>query len=247
MDPDPEEARVYARRLDLDFLDCLDYLTQVCDRQTPFDTADLKHVSERVRAGFALKDKVRICGTLVPAHVLLEKAMLANSSSEIQFRLGRFRDRPVLSDGIRVTALGDSSLSQIEATDLKQVLSTELAQSGQNSDIFDPTQSDAVERSVFAVHQALDAIRVAAPNLRDEIEQIVTDIVIIDSSKTNAASSYQAPGVIVLKFLRPFQTWTTYLEHIPHEAAHHLLYSIFNANDVFQRGGAERFKSPLRI
>src|SRR5262249_2198969 len=146
--------------------------------------------------------------------------------------------------GLRVTALG--RLSEIEATDLKQVLSAELARSGQDSDIFDPQEGALVERSMSAVQEALEAIELCAPTLGKEIAQIVTDIVIIDSSKTNAASSFQAPGVIVLKFLRPFQTWTTYLEHIPHEAAHHLLYAIFNSNDVFRSGKAERFRSPLR-
>jgi HEXXH motif-containing protein len=49
-----------------------------------------------------------------------------------------------------------------------------------------------------------------------------------------------------LKFLKPSQTWTTYLEHIVHEAAHHLLFALFYGYDVFKAGSSGRFRSPLR-
>jgi HEXXH motif-containing protein len=182
----------------------------------------------------------------VAGYALLETAMRSNNPVQIERRIDRFSDRHVSAAATRVLALGRRSLASIESSDLKEVLSGELARSGQNSDIFDPTDAAAVDRSLAAVDQALSAIKLASPTLGDEIAQLVTDIVIIDSTKTNAASSFQTFGVIVLKYLQPFQTWTTYVEHITHEAAHHLLFALFAEHDVFKSGNQQRYKSPLR-
>lgn len=246
LEPNVHRAKAMARQLDTHLLSSLAYLADVCDTQTPFDTKALRRTVERSEALLTTNDKARLSGTLVAGYTLLEGAMRANKASEIEARLSRFAARRVGGAGTRIAALGRSSLAAIESDDLKEVLSCELARSGQNSDIFDPTNEVVVDRSLRAAVEALNAIRLAAPGLADEIEQLVTDIVVIDSTKTNAASSFQSFGVVVLKYLQPFQTWTTYVEHITHEAAHHLLFAIFKVEDVFKTGTDERFRSPLR-
>lgn len=244
--PDVVRAARLSRQLDIGLIEHLNYLKDVCTERTSFCTSFLSETLIEAESHLRQAETNRLSGTLVAAYTELEYSMRTGAPEKIEYCLNSFRHRRIGGNPLTVSSLSGENLSPQESLDVMEVFMRELSSSGQASNIFVPEDREAVGRSLEAIQFAMTAINRVAPELYDEISRMITDIVIIDSTKTNAASTFSAFGVIVLKFLKPHQTWTTYVEHIVHEAAHHLLFAIFSQYEVFAESTDRRFKSPLR-
>ena len=108
------------------------------------------------------------------------------------------------------------------------------------------SSDDSFAETSNVTRHSLEFLKNFDSEIYQEMQEIVSDIVICNSKKLNAATSYVTYGFIYLRELREGENWTRILEHIVHEAGHHHLHAVTMCDPLFERS-EQLYKSPLRV
>jgi HEXXH motif-containing protein len=147
---------------------------------------------------------------------------------------------------LRIVPLGSAGLTSAEEQYLTSLLAEEYQLTYNAPLAIARPSAHQASQSVEAVKTALRILCEADVELYDELRQLITDIVIVEADGLNAGSSFKAFGVILLRALQPGQTWTAYIEHLAHEAAHHHLFAVCTLDPIFDGASDAVYRSPLR-
>ncbi|MBD2801446.1 hypothetical protein ID854_13505 [Xenorhabdus sp. M] len=103
-----------------------------------------------------------------------------------------------------------------------------------------------LEHSTHAVEKSLNRMKEVDRDLFDELNSLITDIIIVNSPTMNAGSSLNTFGIIRMSQLRENQIWTRYFENLAHEAGHNHLNMLFFIDPIILNEDSGTYKSPLR-
>jgi hypothetical protein len=95
------------------------------------------------------------------------------------------------------------------------------------------------------VELALKHFKEILPDSYDELNLLVSDVMIFHSPTMNVASSIGSLGIIRMSQLRGEQTWIKYFENIVCETAHQHLNNLFNIDPIILNEGKQLYDSPL--
>lgn len=113
---------------------------------------------------------------------------------------------------------------------------------------FDGTKPSQAELDACrtAVSKALNRLSVVNQPLSEELDTLLSDVMIMNSPTMNAATSVNSLGIVRMSQLREGQTWTRYYENLVHEAAHHHLNFLWFNDPIILNEDAGKYASPLR-
>jgi len=103
-------------------------------------------------------------------------------------------------------------------------------------------EAEIFKSSQGAVQRALTEIT-KAHDFDKEIKALINIIVLLESDRIVAGSSFNLLGMI---YLRSKRTWQQYCEDIVHECAHQYIFHIAATDTLCRNKPHERYPSPLR-
>ncbi|MDP9024277.1 MAG: HEXXH motif-containing putative peptide modification protein, partial [Candidatus Eremiobacteraeota bacterium] len=101
-------------------------------------------------------------------------------------------------------------------------------------------------RSFAGTRTALERLAIVDKDLSDELEALLSEILLVESTTFNAGTSLHALGVVWMSHLKDGHTWTRYYEHLVHESAHHHLFYVLYNDPLYLNDPQERYSSPFR-
>lgn len=96
------------------------------------------------------------------------------------------------------------------------------------------------------IKSALNIIKLADPELYDEIEFLTNEIRVFSSGNIRAGSNFNTLGLIYMSQQGSSDEVSRYIEHIVHEAAHNLLYAHWTADPIFTNHSNKLYYTPFR-
>jgi len=100
--------------------------------------------------------------------------------------------------------------------------------------------------SFAAAHTALNRLAAVDKQLADELEVLLSEIFLFESTTFNAGTSLHALGIVWMSHLKDGHSWARYYEHLVHEAAHHHLYYVLQNDPLYLNDPNELYASPFR-
>jgi hypothetical protein len=116
---------------------------------------------------------------------------------------------------------------------------------GMDLDIAQPSE-DELHAARSATRTALNWLAICDPELLDEMQIYMTDILLMQSNTINAASSVRSYGIVRMSHLKEGQSWTRYYENLVHEAAHQHLNYLWHQDEIILNEDSGTYSSPLR-
>jgi hypothetical protein len=96
-----------------------------------------------------------------------------------------------------------------------------------------------------SIQQCLNILKENIKGLWEEVSTLIKEIVILDSNRIIAGSSFKTLGLIYVK-ANPSLTMIDFLDLIVHEAAHQYIFHLSAIDPLCLNHPSELFKSPLR-
>src|ERR1017187_1270714 len=103
-----------------------------------------------------------------------------------------------------------------------------------------PPADSATSRMGEVLRRTIDHIARTDPLTFGEISALISEIGVFESPTLNAGTSFPAFGLLYVRVLSGEQTWTAYLEHLVHEAAHHYLFGLWTFDPIITNEEAGR-------
>lgn len=242
--PNAKRAKELKRQMDLRLVESFVYLVDVASRglkrSFPKAKATLESLCQSVSSGYRFSYKPYVL------HTQLHRAMKRGEGDKAERLIAQLLKSRLVLEGFDVHSFpSERSHSYLDQC-LRRTLTEEHLET--YNFVFDgssPSRSDLL-RSVKSVHSTLALLKTLDPLSYDELGVLVGDVLIMSSRKLNAGSSFPAYGCIYLAALRSDQSWTAYLEHLVHEAAHHYLFVLWSHSPLLAFEPPETYCSPLR-
>lgn len=237
--PNSDRAWLLRRQMDRRLVESFSYLADQCSKVVPLFDKDVVRIIE--------ENLAKLPGSLYAIHSQLISAMRSGDASlagDILQSIPTVRPRD--GERTRVLPWSRGSFSDFELTAISDTLSCDYDSTySKRFDASTPSAHDTLEMASI-VEDVLAKLNYHDPETAGEILALVSDIVIIQSQHINAGTCFKAYGLLYLNVMRPGQQWTTYLENIVHEAAHHLLFAFWTVDRIIQSDGNRLYRSPLR-
>jgi len=244
--PCKKRAERLCRKTDIGLLNSANYLIDKMEHSFIDNTTALARKVDEARAYLTEREENRLSGVFYSAYSILEDAAKSGSLSKIRDALDSFDDLTVKHDSLRIASLGDGFFSEKDENILVDFIRNEQDPDGKHLRVATKCTQSSSEYSKLELNKAIEAIKSLNKNLYEETLCHITDILIVNSNRINAASSFKSFGVVFLRELEPEQNWTTYLEHLVHESAHHLVFSIWHSIRLIDQDKGRLLSSPLR-
>lgn len=227
--------------LDLKLMDNLLYLLRVADEVfCKYD--QVIDFFEEMKTVVNNKEK-HLRGTLFALNSQLEYLLSSNEVNEAEAFLDKLELIDYSTAQINVNKYLDGEYSDLEKRSFQNVMKRE----------YDNTYSCKYDAAYPSKLKDLEDISLAIKAIKDvdfesykEIRALVSDVFLISSNNIHAGSSFKTFGTILLRELKENQNWTTYYEHIIHEAAHLHLYSVWANHSIIENDNQELYSSPVR-
>ena len=238
--PDAQRDLVLRTSVNQRLIESLTYLLDICSRR---QGVRVESAGEQL-ATFTATSK--LSGMVHVVHDRLVAAIKANDAASIQTVLDAFATLTYASQDARVIGLLRDGYSMalhrlyLEASDAGTRRTYKFAFDGT------PANDDEYNQASVATERAVQRLMTVDPDLFDEFNTLVSDVMILHSPTMNAATSVSSLGIIRMSQLRPTQTWSRYLETLAHEAAHHHLNYLWFGDPIILNEEAGPFSSPLR-
>lgn len=179
-------------------------------------------------------------------HSRLLRVMRRGDASEAVRVLEQLRTGHLDMGMLRIWPYGSGARPAFVEDSLQKVMEEEHVREYGVAYDAGPPHVDDVTGLIAKVHMVLDELAELDRETYREIEEYVSDVVVIRSREINAGTSFCAHGLILLRELGPDRAWTTYLENLVHEAAHLHLFLVWTVDPILECGANDRYKSPLR-
>lgn len=240
-DARPEQERDLVLRTEVNskLLSSLHYLLKACQRSGLDTSLQLKRLS-------LLNSNEKLSGMVHVIHNRLHDAVLRNSQTEIEGVLEDFCNIKYNYQDVRLISWYDNSYSismhqlYFDACDdgFRKTYGVHFDGTTLTNDKYKHSQENAL--------LALKNLKNIAPDIYQEFNTLVSDVMLLYSPTMNAASSMSSLGIIRMSQLRDNQRWTRYFENIVHEAAHQHLNYLWFVDPIILNEGEELYSSPLR-
>ncbi|QTL40861.1 hypothetical protein HGO23_05795 [Xenorhabdus budapestensis] len=193
-----------------------------------------------------LNKKSKISGMIHVLHNRLLKAIEDDNDFLIKHILNCFNELDYIEQSPRTIGLFTSGYTQslhqlyYDTCDYGMINTY-----GYHFDGNTPSKKE-LEHSTHSMKKALNRMEEVDFDLFDELNSLITDIIIVNSPTMNAGSSLNTFGIIRMSQLRENQIWTRYLENLAHEAGHNHLNMLFFIDPIIINEDSGTYKSPLR-
>jgi hypothetical protein len=237
--PDKKRAFVLREKINVKFLSSLKHLFEVCQDGGINTKYELEVLSK-------IDCKEKISGMLHVIHDRLYKSISQKSVSNIESVLKEFGDLEYKAMPVRLISWSDNHYS---------IPMYKLYYDASNDGFINtygvPFDGSALTETMYKqsskqVIKALEKIKTITPIIYQELDVLVSDIMLIHSPTMNAASSISALGIFRMSQIKENQNWTRYFENIIHEAAHQYLNYLWFLDPIILNEGDRLFSSPLR-
>ncbi len=239
-------ARVLCRKTDTGLLYSAEYLNSKLKCICKFETNSLENCISEAQSYLNENTENRLSGVFYSAYSLLEDSIISKNMKRIESALDNFDNLNVKSIELRVSALGDGSFSLSEEYILCELIKNEQDPNNIYDVVAEPCELNSAQYSISQLKKAITVINELSNDLYGETLCHLTEILIVKSNQINAASSFKSFGVVFMRELESEQDWTTYLEHLIHESAHHLVFSIWHSQRLIEKDKGILLCSPLR-
>jgi len=239
----PDEIRDQRLKLNLDLklIDNFLYLLSVAN-EVFCKYGQVIEFFEEMRSSRSLT-KRHLKGTFFALNSQLEYLLSIDHVDKAEMFLNDLQLIEYLTDKIDVNKYLEGNYSDLEKHSFQDVMKREYDNTyASKYDAVYPSQSNDVEEII----RAIEAIKIIDLESYKEINALVSNIFLIGSNNIHAGSSFKTFGTILLRELKENQNWTTYYEHIIHEAAHLHLYSVWANNSIIENDNQELYSSPVR-
>ncbi|NVJ64767.1 MAG: hypothetical protein HWD84_11155 [Flavobacteriaceae bacterium] len=180
------------------------------------------------------------------AHWQLMLAMKKNNVSRILYIIDNFTF-PESTNSYSIGIFPQPDTGIVNEQLIRDTLDQQHLQAyGSSIDATSPS-IELVQSSSELINNVFKRIQQVLPDVAAEIETYITKISLIDSKELSAGTSFPVFGLMYLHYIKDYQNWTAYLEHLVHEAAHHHLFAVIATENVFERDSEKKFYSPLRL
>jgi hypothetical protein len=239
--PDGERDGLLVFQMDCRLLDSLSYLCDVAENtlKTKSEAACLALQSAKRQ----LSQGVRVRANIYGIHFAMKSAMERADLLKVRELLDGLGTCNFVTDGIALRTLSetfeDRVFFDVVREDFERTYSTK----------FDTTKTTPIEVAQLSAtaNRVIGILKDYDTETFGELIAILTDILFIESSSINAGSSFKSFGLVYIRKLREDQLWTTYLEHIVHEAAHLHLFALWTTDPILEPSSEPgRYRSPLR-
>jgi len=243
--PDAARDRHLRMSMDAKLLRSLIYLLETAQgslrRDYPNTKERLLHLLRSVEDG---EGKLR--GTAFAIHQQLLLAMRNGNAALADKLLTYVATADWVGRTPKVLPLWSSAFTAVEGSAFVMTVSDDYESTySRPLDLTSPDESQIVAMKEI-LEMTLDRLSKEDPETMREVEALISDFVIVQSRQTNAGTCFNAFGMVYLRVLTEAQEWTTYLESIVHEAAHHHLYALCTAHSILESEGERLYRSPIR-
>ena len=245
--PSGQRAIALRRNMDLRLLRSLSYLISVCEKGLG---KKFRKCQLRVKTLLSKHNKhpntPNLSPTVYAAHWQLYQSLKSNNARSAHDII------QTLGEGIpsaKRSVLPFPSRHSVNAYDayLYRTLQTETETEYHENFDWKPPSRHSFCFSLFVLNIVLQRFRIVDPDGAAEFDALIAEVRLLQSSNTNAGSSFPAYGCIYLRALSQSQNWTAYLEHIVHECAHHYLFAVIPQKPILKRDTGSLLPSPLRV
>ena len=231
--------------MDARLLDSLSYLSECAEKPLTTSFRCLREHLDGVRSRIQTFD-LSLRGSVYSLHAHLVQMMRAGDLQAVRQLLEAVELVAPLKRGPRLVPLDTTTLTETEARAFLAVLSADYDSTySRRFDASAPTWTETTSMCSIT-DSVLQKLELIDPATYGEIQALISDIVFIQSEHINAGTCFKAFGMLYLTVLREGQEWTTYLENIVHEAAHHYLFAVWTIDRIIERDGNKFYPSPLR-
>jgi HEXXH motif-containing protein len=243
--PDAARARALKNGMDLRLADSLLYLLNRAEATLSSSYPETRDTLSRVRQEVeATGGKLR--GTVYAFHTQLAQAMRAGDVAAVNDTIQALAHVKMAPAEPQIVPLGSAQFTEAEAKTFYETVRSDYDSTYSKPFDASPPDHTEIRDMTSAIASVLQKLQAKDPETHGEIEAYVSDFVVIRSNHINAGTCFKAFGLLYLTVLREGQEWTTYLENIVHEAAHHHLFALWTIDRIIESDGDRLYKSPLR-
>lgn len=245
-DARPDSARDRQLRLTMDaqllrsFIYLLEQAESSLKNRYPKTRAELHDLLASIET-----DGVRLRGTAYAIHTQLVEAMRKGRAQNVDELLRHLPTVRWLGMKPKVLPLWSPEFTPLESQAFFSTVASDYESTYARP--FDATSPSEAEAGAMKqiIESTLQKIAELDTETSGEIDGLISDFITVRSDLTNAGTCVKAFGLVYLTVLREEQEWTTYLESIVHEEAHHHLFALWTLDPLLV-GGEELYRSPIR-
>jgi len=186
-----------------------------------------------------LNADLKLSGFLSALHVNLFHAIEAENLLKIEEIITHISSKEFQCTEMKI--LNFSALSRGDAACAQRFFSQEISEDVVISPLTD-AQHHCIQRSL---EKGLIVYQNAFPNFYREFEELVSEILLLNSQRLKQGSSADLFGMIYKSYQHPWKTVADILDLLVHEQSHLYIY-LLNHDDRLILNPMDRFEAPLR-
>jgi len=231
--------------MDAKLLESFTYLFRVVQRATTIkDDAELQ--IHRLKDLLASESSARLPARIYAAHWQLYSAVKISDAQRACQIINNLDEFLPTSEFVIARYPSEHDTSRSDDYIHSTLDSEHREYHGENYSPMLAPSSERFRESSDALQRTIEKIRIVEETSIEELQSYVTEISLMKSEYVNAGSSFTAFGFMYFHTLEKSHDWTTYLEHLIHETAHHHLYAVISSNPIFLPNSETFHSSPLR-
>jgi len=245
--PCGERAKVLKTDMDRRLVSSLLSLLGVAERSFACDFPDARIALEHLRTSIATG--VLLAEYAYALHHRLRSEMEAQNAEAVYLAISKIPTIKFFRDEhhSRITAMECECFSSFAESLVFETISSEYNNTYEYSFDGKKPESQNFQQTKSVLDEVLRRIRYLDQPTLEEFRFYVANLSLFRSGFINAGTTFQAFGRLYLACLRTDQDWTTYLEHVVHETAHHHLFAVWSQHSMIENEADGFYKSPLRI
>lgn len=243
--PDSKRDREMRKGMDLKLVRSFCYLLGRVESSLALHYSNTREQLVQLQAQIEA-DQGRLRGTAYALHAQLVEAMRNGNAERVHNFLLHVATADWLGTVTKVLPLSSPDFPAVESAAFFSTVAADYESTySRPFDAMPPTESEALSMKSILI-ATLEKIEEVDPETKREVEALISDFVTIRSNQTNAGTCFNSFGIVYLTVLKEEQEWTTYLESIVHEEAHHHLFALCTIDPLIESDGNMLYRSPIR-